>query len=170
MEDNAIPENDVINQYLLDINIPRDPSIPLEVFIAFPKTLTDENERERVRKYWLNGNNKEYAYMNLIFQKEQSCIFRPQAIKIDYVNMLVSVKSPSSLNIIIPNKFLRRLGNDTEQIIENLSDYLFIRYYKTKNDLIADEVVPLRGAISEDIGNHKIISTTYHRMVQGIRR
>jgi len=160
MNDKGIPENDVINNYLLDINIPRDPSIPLEVFIAFPRTLTDEEERERVRKYWLNGNNKEYAYMNLIFQKEQMCIFRPQAIKIDYVDMLVSVKSPSSLNIIIPNRFLRRLGNDTEQIIENLSDYLFIRYYKAKGELIADEVVPLRGIISEDIAREILNDTS----------
>jgi len=146
----------VVEKYLLDVNIPRDTSVPLEVFIAFPESLTNPNTKEQIRKQWLYGNDKQIAYMDLMFNNEMSCIYRPMGLRIDYVNHVISTFTPSGLEIVIPNVYMTRLGNTTEERIANLNDYLFIHFIKGREGLIADTVVPLRGTVSEPIAKELI--------------
>lgn len=152
---------DIVEKYLLDINVPRSTSVPLEVFIAFPEALHDENSKKTIEKQWLYGNNKQIAYMDLMFSSNMTAIFRPTGLRIDYVNMIVSTITPSGLEIIIPNRLLNSLGNTTEERVANLNDYLYIRFNKTKDGLIAETVVPLRGTVSEAIAKELLEKSTY---------
>jgi len=158
-------QGDVVEKYLLDINMPRDESVPLEVFIAFPESLRSEEARNTIRKQWLYGNNKQIAYMDLMFQNEMACLFRPTGLRIDYVNMVISVLTPSSLEIVIPNQLLNSLGNTTEERVANLNDYLYVKFHKRADRslvvLIADVVVPLRGSISEPIAKELLEKSTF---------
>jgi hypothetical protein len=147
----TIKDTDIINKYLININVPRDSSIPLEVYIAFPKTLTDLNTRETVKTQWLNGNDKQYVAMQLLYNNELAVIFRPIGVQIDWQNITITSYTPSGLGINIPTRFLRTLGVTIETQIENLNDYLYITLEKTKDGLVAKEVTPLRGRIETDI-------------------
>lgn len=150
---------DIVNQYLLDINIPRDANVPLEVFIAFPRTLNDHEIRERVKIQWLNGNDKQYVAMQLMFKKEISAIFRPTGVLLDWVNIIISVYTPSGLAIVIPTQFLKTFGATIEQQLENLNDYVFITFFKEQNALVAQEVTPLRGKIETEVAKEILKKT-----------
>jgi hypothetical protein len=153
-------ETDIVNQYLLDINIPRDANVPLEVFIAFPRTLNDLEIREKVRIQWLNGNDKQYVAMKLMLNKEISAIFRPTGVLIDWVNIVISVYMPSGLAIVIPTQFLKTFGATIEQQLENLNDYVFVTFIKENNTLVATEVTPLRGKIETEVAKEILEKTT----------
>jgi len=144
-------EAKVVDKYLLDVNIPRDTSVPLEVFIAFPETLRNLEERERVRKQWLYGNDRQVVSMDLMFRNDLSCIYRPMGLRIDWRNMVLSTLTPSGLEIVVPNIYLERLGSTTEERVANLNDYLYVHFNKVQDGLISDVVVPLRGTVSEAI-------------------
>jgi hypothetical protein len=148
----TIPENDILNKYLINVNIPHDEHIPLEVFIAFPKTLTDTTIRDQVKVQWMNGNDKQYVSMQLLFGKEIEAIYRPTGVQIDWQNITISTYTPSGLSIVIPNKFLATLGTTIEQQLTNLNDYLYIKFGKQDNTLVANTVVPLRGKIETEVG------------------
>jgi hypothetical protein len=152
---------DIVEKYLLDINIPRDTGVPLEVYIAFPDSLKNKTVEEQIRKQWLYGNNKQIAYMDLMFAEEMACIYRPIGLRIDYVNMVISTLTPSGLEIVIPNIYLNTLGSTTEERIANLNDYLYVRFRKTQEGLIADAVVPLRGTVSEAIAKELLEKSTF---------
>jgi len=153
--------NDIVDKYLLDINIPRDSNVPLEVFIAFPKALTDKDMRNRIRKWWLYGNDKQIVSMDLMFADEITCIYRPVGLRIDWQNFLVSTITPSGLQIIIPNAFLKNLGSTTEERVKNLNDYLFVRFSKDDKVLVAEEVIPLRGKVSLDVAREILNETRF---------
>ncbi|RLG72879.1 MAG: hypothetical protein DRO23_09800 [Thermoprotei archaeon] len=157
----STPKHDIIDDYLLDINIPRDGNIPLEVYIAFPKSLTDKEERERIRKEWIYGNDKQVVAMDLMFKDEMSAIFRPTGILIDWRGMTISVYTPSQLQIIIPNQQLEALGNSTEERVQNLNDYLYVKFRKRERALVADLVIPLRGKVEEGIAKEILNNTNY---------
>jgi hypothetical protein len=154
-------KGDVVNQYLLDVNIPRDTGVPLEVYIAFPEALKDTEKRENIRKQWLYGNNKQIVSLDLMFQRELSCIYRPIGLRIDWRNLVVSTLTPSGLEIVIPNRLLNTLGSTTEERVANLNDYLYVHFYKDKQGLIADTVVPLRGTVSEKVAKELLDSSVF---------
>lgn len=154
-------EPDVVDKYLIDINIPRDSVVPLEVFIAFPETLTDINARETIRKYWLYGNDKQVASMDLMFSEELTCIYRPVGLRIDWASYVIATITPSGFQIVIPNRFLTVLGNTTEERVANLNDYLFVKLRREKTWLEATEVVPLRGKVNVDIAKNILENTKY---------
>jgi hypothetical protein len=154
-------KGDVVNQYLLDVNIPRDTGVPLEVYIAFPEALKDTEKRENIRKQWLYGNNKQIVSLDLMFQRELSCIYRPIGLRIDWINLVVSTLTPSGLEIVIPNRLLNTLGSTTEERVANLNDYLYVHFYKDKQGLIADTVVPLRGTVSEKVAKELLDSSVF---------
>jgi hypothetical protein len=165
------PTNDIINQYLLDVNLPKDANVPLEVFIAFPKTLTDTETRTKVTKQWLNGNDKQYVAMQLMFNRQVSAIFRPTGVLIDWLNITIVIYTPSGLSVVIPTQFLRTLGATIEQQIENLNDYVFITVEKSEKALIASELVPLRGKIETDVAKEileKSILSPLEIMITGL--
>jgi len=153
--------NDIVDKYLLDINIPRDSNVPLEVFIAFPKALTDENMRNMIRKWWLYGNDKQIVSLDLMFAEEITAIFRPIGLHIDWQNFTVSTVTPSGLRIIIPNAFLKNLGSTTEERVANLNDYLFVRFSRDDKLLVAEEVIPLRGKVSLDVAKEIMQNTRF---------
>jgi len=157
----GLREDDVINKYLIDIKVPRDSMVPLEVYIAFPKSLEDEEVREKIRKLWLYGNDKQTVSMDLMFRSEMECVFRPVGLLIDWKTVSIYVHTPSGLNIYIPAKLLEMLGDTTEKRIENLNDYLHIRFKKEGSDLVATSVLPLRGKIMNDIATEILENTSY---------
>jgi len=141
--------------------MPRDPNVPLEVFIAFPKTLTDDTAKEQVRKMWLYGNDKQIVAMELMFKDKLEAVFRPIGLHIDWKNLILGTYMPSGLSVIIPNSLLPEFGSTTEERIENLNDYLYIKFTKQENTLIAETVVPLRGKVSEDIAKEILEESHY---------
>lgn len=149
-------EPDIVEKYLISTNMPRDPSVPLEVFIAFPDTLVDEKAKEAVRKMWLYGNDKQVIAMELFTKNNLEAIFRPVGLHIDWKSLILGTYMPSGLVIIIPNRMMNGLGSTTEARIENLNDYLYVNFHKDKEILMADEVVPLRGKVSNEVA-HEII-------------
>jgi hypothetical protein len=155
----AVPEKDILNKYLLNVNMPRDAYIPLEVYIAFPATLTDANIREKVKTQWLNGNDKQYAAMQLLLHREISIIFRPTGVQIDWKNVSISVFTPSGLSVNISPQQLRALGVDIQQQLNNLNDYLYCTVNQAENTLIATELTPLRGTIETGVAK-EIMETT----------
>jgi len=157
-------KGDIVDKYLLDVNIPRDSSVPLEVYIAFPEALRNPEAKERIRKQWLYGNDKQVVSMDLMFNNTLSCIFRPMGLRIDYVNLVISTLTPSGLEIFIPNAYLTRLGNTTEERIANLNDYLFVQFNKMKEGLVADTVIPLRGTVSEPIAKELMENSQYSNL------
>jgi len=154
-------EDDVVAQYLLNVDIPRDTGVPLEVYIAFPDALKDENVKNQIRTQWMYGNNKQIAYMDLMFKNEMSCIYRPNGLRIDWINLVISTLTPSGLEIVIPNRLLNTLGSTTEERVANLNDYLYVHFYKTKEGLLADVIVPLRGTVSETIAKELMEKSTF---------
>jgi len=152
---------DIVEKYLINTNMPRDPNVPLEVFIAFPKTLTDETAKEQVRKMWLYGNDKQIVAMELMFKDELEAVFRPIGLHIDWKNMILGTYMPSGLSVIIPNKMFNDFGTTTEERIENLNDYLYVKFSKEENALVADSVVPLRGKVSEEIAKEILETSRY---------
>ena len=158
---NSETKKDIVDQYLLDVNIPRDSSVPLEVFIAFPEALRNEEAKERIRKYWLYGNDKQVVSMDLMFSNELTCIYRPAGLRIDWKNLIISTVTPSGLQIVIPNVGLQTLGQTTEERIANLNDYLFVKFHKEKDYLRANEIIPLRGKVSEGIAKEIMEKTQY---------
>jgi len=152
---------DVLSKYLLNINIPRDSAVPLEVYIAFPKTLTDENERKNVRQWWLYGNSKEILSMDLITKQKVECIFRPTGVIIDWEHVVVGVQMPSGYMVTIPLRHLEYLGTTTEEKIANLSDYIYMAVRRQEGNLVADAVLPLRGKVENEIA-HTIMGESHY--------
>ena len=136
-------------------------SVPLEVYIAFPKALTDTDQRERIRKWWLYGNDKQIVSMDLMFNDELTCIYRPTGLKIDWVNLIVTTLAPSGLQIIVPNALLGTLGDTTEERIANLNDYLFVKFGKREKWLQAEELVPLRRTASTGVAKEILENSQY---------
>lgn len=155
-------EPDIVENYLLDINMPRDSSVPLEVYIAFPKTLTDPQAKETIRKEWVHGNDKQVVAMNLLSSDGLTAIFRPTGLMIDWKNYIVSVYTPSGLSIIIPPDHLRTLGTTTEEQISNLNDYLYIKFRKNEGALVSTMVIPLRGSVETTIAKELLEKSIYH--------
>jgi len=155
----------VLDKYLLDINVPRDSSVPLEVYIAFPETLTNPDVKEKVRKQWLYGNDKQVVAMDLMFADKLSAICRASGVLIDWVNIVVTVLTPSGLQIVLPNPLLQRLGQTTEEKIANLNDYLYLDVKKMTSQeatwLQAETVLPLRGAVSLKVAKELIETEEY---------
>jgi hypothetical protein len=154
------PDNDIINKYLIDVNMPRDASIPLEVYIAFPKSLTDLEFRDSIRKQWLNGNDKQYVAMQLLLHNEIPIIFRPTGVLIDWANIGINVYTPSNLIINVPMTFLQTLGSTIEQQLSNLNDYLYVTVKRSENELVATMIAPLRGKIEVDVGKEILEKTS----------
>jgi len=159
MSDTTKP--DIVDQYLLDINIPRDMSVPLEVYIAFPETLRNEQARETVRKQWLYGNDKQVVSMDLLFKEKITAICRPAGLLIDWQNMMITVVTPSGLPILVPYALLDTLGKGTEERVQNLNDYIYMTFSKEKKYLKADAIIPLRGKVSVDIAKEILDNTQY---------
>ena len=136
-------------------------SVPLEVYIAFPKALTDNDQKERIRKWWLYGNDKQVVSMDLMFSDELTCIYRPTGLKIDWVNLIVTTLAPSGLQIIVPNALLATLGDTTEERIANLNDYLFVKFGKREQWLQAEEIVPLRRTASTGVAKEILENSQY---------
>jgi len=153
-------EDEVLRKYLVNVNIPRDMSVPLEVYIAFPKSLEDENTRETLRKQWLYGNDRQIVSMDLMFNKRLTAIFRPVGLMIDWKTVNIYIYTPSGLEIYIPSEVLQLLGSTTEQRIANLNDYLYVTFKKDGNTLIAETVIPLRGKIENDTATEIIDKST----------
>jgi len=156
-----VPQPDIIDKYLINTNMPRDPNVPLEVFIAFPKTLTDPDAKEEVRKMWLYGNDKQVVAMELMFKSGLEIVFRPTGLMIDWKHLVISTYTPSGLGIVIPNTLLPQFGQTTEQRIENLNDYLYVKFHKEEDWLQAESVVPLRGKVSEDTAKEILDNSRY---------
>jgi hypothetical protein len=154
-----IPENDIVNKYLLNVNMPRDASVPLEVYIAFPATITDVEIREQVKKQWLNGNDKQYAAMQLLLNKEISAIFRPTGVLIDWQHISILIYTPSGLTVYLSPSQLRLLGVTIEEQLSNLNDYLFITINTQEDALVATELVPLRGKVEVDVAKEILEKT-----------
>jgi hypothetical protein len=152
---------DIVDQYLLNVNMPRDSDVPLEVFIAFPQTLTNNETRERVRKEWLQGNDKQYASMQLMFNHEISCVFRPTGVLIDWANITISLYAPSGLQMYVPAQLLKNLGTTIEQQIANLNDYVYATIEKHENTLVTTTLIPLRGTIQTDIAKEILDKSNY---------
>jgi len=154
-----------VNDYLLDINVARDSSVPLEVYIAFPETLKNLEAREKVRKQWLYGNDKQVASMDLMFTDKMSCIGRPNGVFIDWANITLTLYTNSGFQILLPPALLDSLGKTTEERLANLNDYLHITFEKRASDgnvyLRANTVIPLRGKVSTDIAQQLIDSGEY---------
>ena len=155
------PQPDITDKYLLDISIPLDSAVPLEVYIAFPNTLTNEEERKQVRRWWLYGNSKDILNMDLIMKNKISALFRPVGIMIDWKNIVVAVVMPSGGIVVIPLRLVEYLGADTEERIANLSDYLYITMNKIEDNLVAETVLPLRGKIENEIAHEVITGSRY---------
>ena len=136
-------------------------SVPIEVYIAFPETLKTEQAKETVRKQWLYGNDKQIVSMDLMFTDTLTAICRPAGLLIDWANMLLSVLTPSGLQILIPNYLLDTLGKTTETRVQNLNDYLYVKFKKEKKYLKAEAVIPLRGKISVDIAKELFDNSRY---------
>jgi len=154
-------EADIIDTFLLDIDVPRDSHVPLEVFIAFPEALRDPTVKERIRKWWLWGNDKQVCSLDLMTKEEMEMIFRPNGIKLDWKNIIISVFTPSGLEIVLPNRFLVKLGGNTEEIIANLSDYMFLKFGKREWGLEANEITTLRGKVSIDTAQMILENSKY---------
>jgi len=152
---------DIVEKYLINTNMPRDPNVPLEVFIAFPKTLTDETAKEQVRKMWLYGNDKQVVAMELMFHDRLEAVFRPIGLHIDWKNLILGTYMPSGLSVIIPNNLLPQFGSTTEERIANLNDYLYVNFHKEENALMADSVIPLRGKVSEETAKEILETSKY---------
>jgi len=152
---------DIVDKYLLNIKIPRDSAVPLEVYIAFPKTLTDEIERRNVRQWWLYGNSKEILGMDLITKQKVEAIFRPSGVAIDWQNVLVGVQMPSGYMVVVPLRLLEYLGTTTEERIANLSDYIYMTIKKVEGNLIAETVLPLRGKVENEIAHNIMVESHY---------
>jgi len=154
-----------VKEYLLNINVARDASVPLEVYIAFPETLRNPAVKEQVRKMWLYGNDKQVASMDLMFADKMACICRPNGMLIDWVNIQLTLYTSSGLAIVIPNVMLSTLGSTTEERIANLNDYLHISFAKRATEqtsfLQATDVTPLRGKVSVDVAKAIIESGEY---------
>ena len=136
-------------------------SVPLEVYIAFPKALTDNDQKERIRKWWLYGNDKQVVSMDLMFADELTCIYRPVGLKIDWVNLIVTTFTPSGLPIIVPNIQIQTLGQTTEERIANLNDYLYVTFKKEESWLQANQVIPLRRTASEGVAKEILENSQY---------
>lgn len=141
--------------------MPRDASVPMEIFIAFPKALVDEEAKKRIKQWWMYGNDKQIVNMDLMFANELTCIYRPSGLKIDWVNLLVTTLTPSGLQIIIPNVQLQKLGDTTAERVSNLNDYMFVKFNKQKRSLVASEVVPLRGVANVELAKEIMENSKY---------
>jgi hypothetical protein len=155
----VVPKPDIVDKYLLNVNMPRDASIPLEIYIAFPATITDLAIREKVKNQWLIGNDKQYAAYQLIYNEEVSAIFRPTGILIDWQHISVSVYTPSGLSVILTPAQLQSLGVTIEERLMNLNDYLYLTIAQSENSLVASEVTPLRGTVETGVAKEILEKT-----------
>jgi len=149
----------LIEQYLLDVSLRKKNDIPLEVYIAFPKSLTDESVAEHVKTAWLYGNNREVVNMDLLTKDRIPLLFRPVGIMIDWYMVTVSVYAPSGVLIRIPLSLLKSLGNDTLERVNNLHDYIYVEARKEKNVLVAEKLIALRGKIETGIAEQILNNT-----------
>ena len=157
-----LKEDDIINKYLVDVSIPHSSDVPLEVYIAFPKSLEDEEIRNQLRQQWLYGNDKYVVNMDLMFNKTLTAIFRPVGLLVDWKTVTIQIISPSGLNINIPHRLLDELGRTTEQKIANLNDYVYVRFRREGQALVAEYVIPLRGKVEEDAAEEILNKTNYN--------
>jgi len=138
--------NKLLN-YMIKVDVP-DGEVPLEVLIAFPKALEDENFRERLRRMWLIGNNREYAQLAFLKTRNNEMVFRPTSIKVDFVRNVIVLKAPNRAKLLLSPAKLKDIGNDIEEVLMALSDYVWVSAYRRKKTLIISKIKPLHGTIN----------------------
>ena len=148
-----------LEDYLVNIDFDTQ-GVPAEIYISFPKSLTDIEFRKRVVRMWKCGNNRTYALAWLLFNKSMPCIFKPRSVSIDYTNDIVKLVAPNGLQYEVEMDWFKTY--DVEEFIRIVSDYCLIVANVTErpNELVTVEYRPLK-AIS-DVDTAKELLSKYH--------
>lgn len=132
-----------IEEYFLPSRIPRG-DIPAEIYIAFPRTLTDMDERIKLRSHWLMGNDRVHAAIQLMRPSKEvrKAIFRPSSIQFDFKSYVIVITSPSRIEYFLPFGTVENLPNDL--IVLMLSDYMYIEF---DSERTVHKFEPLRATV-----------------------
>jgi len=155
------PFGDVVDEHLLDVNVPRDGKVPMEVYIAFPKSLSDPQVRMQVRRMWIHGNDGQITKLELFSHDRLEAVFRPVGVAVDWQRLRISVYTPSGLELQLPTKLLDELGASTEERVRNLNDYLYVEFKKAGKQLVIEKIHPLRGKVSTDVAREILRETSF---------
>lgn len=135
----------VIEQYLVPYDFDCR-GIPVEVYIAFKGAMLNESRREEVRRMWMIGNRYDYAHVQCMIEKDLSAIFRPRMVSFDLKNRVITITSPSGLELKTDMQIFP--VQEPERICEVLRDYVMVEF---DSRLQVYNLTALRGDVNRDV-------------------
>ncbi|MEM2446681.1 MAG: hypothetical protein QW734_08495 [Candidatus Bathyarchaeia archaeon] len=143
-----------IDEYLIPVDFDTK-GIPVEVYIAFKSSMSNESLREKIREMWMIGNRYDYAHVQCMLERDLKAIFKPRMIGFDLRNNVIHITMPSNITVAVDMKMFP-VANP-EQICDILRDYILVEF---DNRLHVYNLTPLRGNVATDIAGEILADTT----------